>query len=308
MKRRELVLRNFKGYNDINEYLEKLESKITNVSLNWRMMKCEVREKINIDTKAKRDYLSELRIPMELGFIIKEAIDDEFDTIDKLFVLENGFWKCNMDLLSESEQYLIILEGNVSQDFMNNLVRVQPALNRDQTEDLDRYWLDAMIKDVEIWDDIWKTLNVNDVDIYVNVSLDRCFSALIPEDIKKTVETTQEFLKAGRSRDRARLFKAWWAYRKIIGKQVIAGEDLVNIGRQLLEPESFTNYIDVDDPYRIGNVQRTAQSLRRTLPESISVTAKTELNYDLPIATGYLNFHKKVFIDVIREELEKISD
>lgn len=305
MRRYELALRYFNWFRDIKDRLE-FDQEVMNVSINYTGRTCEISNRLHIPS-SKHDKLKEIELPKYDEYRIKDILNSSFESIKELFYLSDNKYICNADIIPQfDDKILLILEGTMSTTFLNRLIRVQPAMNRDQTNELDRYWLDVMIKDIDMWDKIWLSMDVEDVDLLVDVSLDRCFGVVLPPSIQKRILATQEYLRAGRGRSRDHVMRAWGAFRTIVQKEAYTGDKIMEIGRKLLEPDNFINYLEVDDPYRIGGVERTSQRPRRSIPEEITVTARTDLNYEEPIATGYLNFKKKLFIDILKEEIEKI--
>lgn len=306
MRKYELALRYFDWFRNIRDRLE-FDQEVMNVSINYTGRTCEISNKLYIPS-SKHDKLKNIELPKSDEYRIKDILNSSFESIRELFYLSDNKYICNADIIPQfDDRILLILEGTMSTSFLNRLIRVQPAMNRDQTDELDRYWLDVMIKDIDMWDKIWLSMDVDDVDLLVDVSLDRCFAVVLPQDIQKRILATQKYLRAGRGKSRDDLMRAWHAYRTNVQEQAYTGDKIMEIGRKLLVPDIFKNYLEIDDPFRIGGVERTSQRPRRSIPEQITVTAKTDLNYEEPIATGYLNFKKKLFIDILKEEIEKIK-
>lgn len=71
--------------------------------------------------------------------------------------------------LSSSGNYPLKLRGHVSRAVIDRMVQIQPAKNRDQTEELDRYWLDAMIRYVELVEKIWNQVRIKEINLLVRV-------------------------------------------------------------------------------------------------------------------------------------------
>lgn len=303
MKPTKLKLRSFDWYNNVKEKLDEYELEIMDVKINYNNRTCEIRKRIRL-TPSTVEKFKQLRMPKTEDYRIKDIITSKLESKKDLLVYDGDVYRYSGSELSEDESLLIIFEGRVDPRLLNNLVRVQPAMNRDQTDDVDSYWLDAMIKDIEDWNDIWRPLNVEDIDVYVDVSLHRCFSAFMPSDIQKRIDATQKFLQAGRSIDPEAMNTAWWAYRRSIREDPITVDKVLQIGRKLLDPDIFPSYIEVDDPYRIGSIEKT--HIKRVLPDDITVTARTDLNSENPIAKGYLTFQKNIFIEMIKEQLESL--
>jgi hypothetical protein len=300
----EKALKALEWFDKVKSYLTHFKPDITHVSINFREKACEIRLHIHVPQGLRR-RIHKIEIPAYQGFRVKE-MTDPFAYVKNGFYFEDGKWKMDPNLLPASEHYLVYLEGKMDSSIIDKIVRVQPATNRDSTEELDRYWLDAMIRDVQLLEKIWQHLEIEDVDISVKLSIDRCFYGVLPSDLKERIEATQKFLEAGKTLDRERVLRAWFAYRKALKKSTISVDEVVKITQKLTEPDTFTNYLSVDNPYRIGGVFIDETFRRRIFPELITVNARTDLSFKTPVATGYLTFKKKAYTDVIKQFLDKL--
>lgn len=57
--------------------------------------------------------------------------------------------------------------------------------HRDQTPEMDKYWLNSMIKNVDYLESIYRELEVDDINVSVHVGVERCFSTTFPKELKK---------------------------------------------------------------------------------------------------------------------------
>ncbi|GAG06687.1 unnamed protein product, partial [marine sediment metagenome] len=212
MRKYELALRYFQWFRDIRDKLE-FDQEVVDVSINYTGRTCVISVKLDIPS-SKHDKLKNTELPKYDEYRIKDIKNSSFKSIKELFYLSDNKYICNADIIPQFDDIiLLILEGTMTTDFLNRLIRVQPALNRDQTEELDRYWLYAMIKDIEMWDKIWLSMDVEDVDLLVDVSLDRVFSIVLPPGIQRRIIATRRYLTAGRGRVGDEVIRSWQAMR-----------------------------------------------------------------------------------------------
>jgi len=306
LRKYELALRYFYWFREIRDRLE-FDQEIVDVSINYTGRTCVISIKIDIPS-SKHDKLKNTELPKYDEYRIKDIKNSSFKSIKELFYLSDNKYICNADIIPQfDDKILLILEGTMTTDFLKKLIRVQPAMNRDQTEEIDTYWLFAMIKDIDMWDKIWLSMEVEDVDLLVDVSLDRVFTVVLPPSIQRRIDATRRYLAAGRGRVGDEVIRSWQAMRRAVRQEPYSTDSIMEIGRKLLMPDNFINYLEIDDPYRIGGMERKSQREQSSLPEQITVTAKTDLNYKDPIAEGYLTFKKKSFIDLLNEEIEKLE-
>ena len=292
-------------YTRIKGFFAPFKPDARHVSMNHRNKTCEIRLHIHVPDSVRRS-VAKIEIPAMVGFKVVEIIDEGFSYIPNAFYLDGDKWKLNTQTLPASEHYLITLEGSVDPKVVTSLVRIQPAKNRDQTDNLDRYWLDSMIRDVELLQDIWRFMEVQDIDVDVNVSVERCFADILPADVNERLQATAKYLDAGKTIDRGQQFRAWLRYRESQKRLTVDTESLVRVARGVLNPEDFRKYLAVDEPYTIGSVTSPLTPSQNVFPDQVVVEATTHLDYKKPGATGYLSFNKKLFTEVVRDQLSSI--
>ena len=55
-------------------------------------------------------------------------------------------WILDAKDLPPSDGYFIELEGSIDEKSLKDLVHIKPSINRDNDDKVDRYWLDASLK------------------------------------------------------------------------------------------------------------------------------------------------------------------
>ena len=274
------------------------------MTINYRNLNAEIELVLFMSDKIKRKF-EKVEIPAYQNFKISDMRDESFNKMEGLWYLENGKWKLNTSKLSSSEKYLLTLKGMVPKDTLSKIVFVQPSANRDQTEEFDRYWLSSMIKNVDILEKIWDSVNVDDVTANINIGIERCFSTTIPKDLKERVNATRRWLQAGHHRDREEVVRAWSELHRAEGKFSISIDDLMKMIHSLTSDNTFLKYLSIDEPYTLGEIRRQ-ETYKGSFPEKMYTEASTFLNLKQPAAKGYLCFNKKDYTEKIENEFEKL--
>ena len=230
-------------------------------------------------------------IPKTASFKINDFFDESFNNIINLirFSTYDEAYIINLKNLPSTNNFLITFEGDLEISLLNRLIRIQPAINRDSTEFHDKYWLDVMIRDIEILEKIYKSLNVNEINCSVKVGVERYFTTELPSSLKNGINALNNFLSAGRQSDRQKLFSAWRKYKRSIHN--INKEELENFFLDLAKKFYLKSYIEIDPPFYLGDIG--SHEIEKIIPTSFSVEALSDLSLKEPAASGYLKFNKK---------------
>lgn len=70
--------------------------------------------------------------------------------------------------------------------YILGIILLKEIQNRDQTPELDKYWLNSMIRNVDYFKKIYQELEIDDVNVSVHVGVERCFSTTFPKEMKKS--------------------------------------------------------------------------------------------------------------------------
>lgn len=303
----EKALAAFELFKKAKGYFEPFKPETTHVSISYREQLCEMRLHIHVPEGIRR-HTGKVEIVKSPQFQIREILD--LRTCSRVtqpgFYIEDGKWKLDASKLPASEDYLVFLEGRIDSAVLSKIVRVQPSRNRDQTQDVDRYWLDSMISDVTILEKVWKQLEVQDINIGVRVSIDNAFSSALPFDLKEKAEATQRLLESAKSKGRDEVFNDLMVYRHTAKKSTLSIDKVVMMAQRLSSPDRFTDFVSVDPPYRLGGILHDDGVRRKPFPEIVNVNARTDLDFKSPIATGYLTFDKKTYIQNVKKMLESV--
>jgi hypothetical protein len=288
-----------------SEYFKPFRPEIKSMVVNYRNRQSEINLLLHISDGMRRKFHF-VEIPAYQNFTIQDMLDESFTRVGSLWWYEDGKWKLDPSKLPKSETYLLMLRGNIPADTLNQLVRIQPAVNRDQTDEIDRFWLDCMLRNVALLEKIWQELSIDEVDVGIKVGIERCFSTTIPREFKERLEATRRWVAAGRGKDRQEVVLAWRRMREVARTSKVSVEDIVQTIYRLTTGEAFGTFLTVDNPYKVGTIRRE-ERFAGPFPARMAVEATTELGLKRPTATGYLTFKKKDYTDEIKASLEKLG-
>ena len=273
--------------------------------VNYRSKRSEIHLFLTIPDGIRRKT-AKVEIPHYGGFKVLQMLDETFQEVDitSAWTTARGNWAFDPSKLPSSEKFLVVMSGSAPETMVDRLVRVQPALNRDSTEDVDRFWLDSMIRNPEVIELMWQSLDIDEVNVGVRVGVEQIFAACLPKEMKRQLEVTQQLMQASHGRDRNALFKAWARVRATDRDSDFSISQIVQMIENLSTGEMFSRYVSIDAPYEVGEIGRSTL-FKGGLPELMSVEAKTVLNLKKqPVARGFLAFKKKEY----QEKLENAFD
>ncbi|MGD0175880.1 MAG: hypothetical protein ABSC50_03525 [Candidatus Bathyarchaeia archaeon] len=287
------------------EYLKPFKPEVKSMVVNYKNRRSEINLLIHVPDGIRRKAHS-VEVPAYQNFTVQDMLDETFARVGGLWRYEDGKWKLDPAKLPKSETYLVMLRGVVPPETLNQLVRVQPAINRDQTDEIDRYWLDCMLRNVALLEKIWQELNIEEVDVGVKVGIERCFSTTIPKEFKQRLEATRRWVAAGRGKDRQEILLAWRRMRTINQGSKVSADDILQTIYKLTTGDAFGNFLAVDSPYRVGEIRRE-ERFSGLFPARMAVEATAELGLKRPVAEGYLTFKKKDYTQEIKVSLDKLQ-
>lgn len=258
--------------------------------------------RISVPDGIKRN-LRNIEIPASGDYKITEITDSMFNTLNVVPQLVDDKWIIKAKNLPKSEHFLVTMESDVSEKIIKNLVRIDAPEDPNRTEETDEYWVHSAIKDMALLEDIYRELNINNVQTSVKVGIQRAFSSSTPPEISDFLHAKAEADGALTKRDREDLFKKWNALRSTTRKiGNLHPSQIFQIIQKLITPTRFKIFININDPFRVHSV--TAPTVG--IPESMNVNILTELSKRLPAANGNLIFKKLDFSNDIKKEFENI--
>jgi len=248
-----------------------------------------------------RSKLSKIEIPQFENFKIKSFMDDTFNDLSDIIKTDetSGSWVIKTRQLPSCEDFMMELDGEIDKNFIDRLINLKPAVNKDSTQTYDKYWLDVMIRDVSILEKIYNKLSVTDIDCVVIINLEKHFVTDMPKPLVRSINAFKRYISAGYSSDRSEVFRAWLKLRGSTRNWNL--ETIEEYLKDLTSKNTLKEYIKLDKPFYLGDIKNP--ETEKIIPSHFSVEALSNLTLDTPAANGYLKFHKKGYQENIREEL-----
>ena len=287
------------------EYFEPFGVECRNVTINYEKNTSEIQIFIRITEGVKNKFF-ELAIPAYDNFEIKKMQTQDFSLISGAWYIDDSNWKINKSRIPKEEIFYITLEGKIDPAIIKNLVYVQHAANRDSSNRFDKYWLRALIRNVNDLEDMWHNLEVEDVNIGVDVSIIKAISISLPPELTDISMKTTEFIKAGQDNDRNKLYNAWRDLHKANRNFKIDYSNILKVLNEISQAEHFVKYLSTKPPFYLGTVRRT-DLYAGYIPQKMSVQIITRLSLSEPSSSGYLIFEKANFSEFVKSKFGLVN-
>lgn len=291
-------------FDKIKDYFKDFRPETKSMTINFIRKTSEIGLSIKIDEGFRKNH-NKIKIPAYQGFQIVQMQDATFNQIKSAWKLIDGEWILNANDLHPSDGYFIKLEGSVAEKSLQDLVHIKPSINRDSDDEVDRYWLDASLKNPKKLEEIWTELQIDEIDVGVKVDVNKLFGLRIPQELKDKSEAIQKYLHAGKQGDRGLIFHAMHDYKRQERTNPFHPNDFFQIIQNLTARETLLDYLSVDKRYDIGDVDHPTK-YDGLVPQDVRVQALTTLTLQEPQSIGYLTLKRKLYLEKIKEEFDKI--
>ena len=291
-------------FDTIKEYFKDFRPEARSMTINFSSQTSTIGLAIIVDEGFRKNH-NKIKIPAYPNFKIIKMQDASFHQIQSLWKCVNREWILDARDLPPSDGYLIELEGAIEENNLKNLVHIKPSINRDSNDKIDKYWLDASLKNPKILEQIWSDLQIDEVNVTVKIDINKMFALRLPQEIKDKTDAIQKYLRAGQLGDRGLLFRAMHDYKRQERKSPFHPNDFLRVINNLTARNTLLNFISVDKRYDIGEIDHFT-TYEGIIPQDIKVHALTNLTLQNPQALGYLTVQRKLYLEKIQEEFDKI--
>ena len=291
-------------FEKIKDYFKDFRPEAKSMTINFSKKTSNIGLALKIEEGFRKNH-SKIKIPAYPGFQITKMQDASFNQIQPLWKIIDGEWILDAKDLPPSDGYFVELEGRIDGKNLEELVHIKPSFNRDGNNEVDRYWLDASLRDPKKLEEIWTELQIDEINVGVKVDVNKLFGLRIPQELKDKADSLQKFLHAGRQGDRGLIFNAMWDFKRQERKTPFHPNDFLRIIQNLTARETLTDYISVDKSYNIGDIEHPTK-YEGMIPQEVNVQALTTLTLRDPQSIGYLTLQKKLYLEKIKEEFDRI--
>ena len=291
-------------FEKIKEYFNDFRPEARSMTINFSNQTSTIGLAITVEDGFRKNH-NKIKIPAYPGFKITKMQDASFHQIQSLWKHVNGEWILNAKDLPPSNGYFVELEGTIDKKNLKDLVHIKPSINRDSNDQVDKYWLDASLKNPKKLERIWHELQIDEVDASVKIDISKLFGLRVPQEIKDKTDAIQKYLNAGKLGDRGLLFRAMHDYKRQERKTSFHPNDFVRVITNLTARNTLLEFISIDERYDIGEIDHFT-TYEGIIPRDIKVQALTKLTLHNPQALGYLTLQRKLYLKKIQEEFDKI--
>ena len=260
----------------------------------------------------KFDHGIRRRLKKKLDFNFSNIIRLNIKSFPQFELQNNAIFRTNsgfsikIDELSNSDYFLIeieykILEKNFSDFLVKKNVETE-ALDKDKNE----YWMHAQLKHLSALNTKYGRLDLQDVDLLIDVGVHKDIKELVPKKLIKSLEITKEWILEKDVEKKSKLSRAHaYAQRSGLKENEM---NLLNQLQDLFYPNIFGRYISVKNPFRFSDCIRGADFYDKvpfmTIPKTMQVISRTDLNLDNPVSEGRMVYKKREFLDKITKFFE----
>lgn len=293
------------GLGKLREYFSDFRPEIRTMEINYAQRKSRINFQVSIP-EGMRKKSRKIKIPFAQGYKIIEMIDDAFLPQDHHWRAADDHYVLDAKDLRSSSTYRVTLEAGIDTSALEKLVYVRPTLNRDNDDDNDNYWLESSIKQPNLLNKIYASLEVSDVNVGVVVDIEKMFGLTIPPEIKQTLDGVTRLLDASRHFDRNKVLREAIYYKKQARQYPMAKpDDFYRLINRVTDREVIVRHINLDRPYDISDIEHP-QKYAGVVPQSLKIQVSAKLTLQSPIAEGYLRFQRKKYRETLRDEFAKL--
>lgn len=285
------------------EFFEDFEPQTRSVRYNYREATSEMTFLIRVPDSRKRKF-GKVKIPISGGYRLKDMFSlPDYKPVKASSKSNKGYITFNPKELPSQNEFIVTLRGDVEPETLNEIVHLKSPEDPTRTEKEDSYWVHSAIKRPGVMKEVYDDMQVDNVDISMNVGVQRYFSNGIPEDVLDIFDRTKDLLEASNKDDRNRIVTA--SKRRYEARQNLSTSpsEAAEIIRSLATAENLQDYIQIDDPFRERNINPGTPK-QNIFPETVSVDVTTDLDLDRQAADGDITLQKKDFQEFVEGKID----
>lgn len=284
--------------------LRVFKPEIKNVNINYLDRNVELGMAINVSGNIRRKFRY-IELPTFQNCKITSIMDCYFNDIkiNEVAQFDKNKIKIKTSMLPKSEDFYMRISGELPKNTLDNIVFVQPAMNKDRKDGDERYWLNSMIRNVESLENLWNNLEVDDVKAGVNIGIERHLSTNLPPELKKGLEAMQKYSRSIYSKHWSEVRDTWLNLKKLKNSKMTVN-DLTTILEKVTNTDYFSEFVEIDSPYNLGKIKNKEPN--KAIPQNMYAEALTKLTLKKPVAEGHMTFKKEKYVDSIKREYDEM--
>ncbi|NLV05292.1 hypothetical protein GOC83_03985 [Haloarcula rubripromontorii] len=286
------------------DYFGDYEPDMKAVTYDYRDRTSEMTIKITVPKGLSRRR-GTVRIPVKEGYRIKEMYTSAFQEVNSVWTREEDEWVLNPENLPSEKDYLIRLEGQVDAEKFDKIVDLNVPEDPVTEGGVDKYWIQSALRDPSALSEIYQELRVDNIDMNIEVGVQRCFSTAIPKRIRKSFERTDELIEASNEGDRNKIITSSRRRQEARKEMSMSEGELAKYLRSLATSERLGEYISIESPFKRRQIETSSMN-HMVFPEQVNVDVTTSLNLETQAAEGELSFEKNDYTDFLEKECEDL--
>lgn len=293
-------------YDIMKEFLSDFKPETRTLSINFSRKTSQIGFQI-IVPDGWRKKSRKIKIPITPGYKLLRMTDEGFTEQKYLWKQDGDYLILDAKDLPSSERYLVEMEGRVNEKSLRELVYIKPAANRDNDDKNDKYWLEASIKKPASLEKVYTDLEIDEINFSVMIDIDKMFGLTIPNEIMNKLDAKQKLLESSKNFERSKVLKAALEYKR---QERISPsfepENFYKLIQKVTAEDLIREHINIDNSYDVGSIDQPKKYVG-IVPQNINVQAITRLTLRNPIASGYLEFARELYIEKLRAEFDKLK-
>lgn len=287
---------------EAKDYFSNFRPDTRSVRFNYRERTSEMKIYVEVPDSRKRDF-ADVEIPLS-GYRLKEMFSlPDFHPVESGILYEDGVVTFDPSDLPSHDEYLVVLEGDVASETMEHLVDLKTPEDPDDRGGIEEYWVRSALKQPAIMKEVYDNLKVENVDISVQVGVQRCFSNTVPSDVRDVWDSSRDLIEASSDYDRNQVHSSARQRHDAIQKLDTNPGHISDFLRSLATARHLEDYISVERPYRRRNISPDPPETN-LFPEVIGVDITTNLSLDQKAADGTLRFEKSDYQDFLEQQID----
>ncbi len=297
-----LLARPIKSLSRLSGFFSPFKPKTKSVEINYRSRQASLIFTIETPESVKKRN-RKIVIPKTNYFSVGFVQNDYFDQI------EDAWKETETELILPianipGNRFLVELIGEIDYRSLDLLVKTYCSANRDFTPEIDKYILQAHIRNVEFFERSYKSLIINDIPFKVKVELSKTITQTIPMNLQRKLSAYDEYKAAARTANRQKIHRA-------MIKAIKAEREgwTMDLARSFIQRvgnvDFYKSFLELTGQFDLSGVETSEIQEGFIIPKVLSVSTETYLDLNQPISNGELIFKRKELQNSLNEEFDR---
>lgn len=260
-------------------------------------------QKYSVSLEAKPSGVFGSKVKFDFGPVNRAIIRPiiGMQPIDAVLLTQDGF-ELNLKKLKQGEMYILDVEYSISDPRFTEALVERNHARETVSGELNKYWMVAQLKHVDVLRSKFGRIALNDVDFNVNVGVYEDVNTKVPRLFRDQLET---LVKLAGPLGQGERFRAYDQFVHMKSRKY-GTNDLKLLGEllELFAPPIFSTYLDVTQDFHYADCQKGANAMELPFgswPKFMRVISRTDLGLEKPASSGSLVYKRKDFLKKVEE-------